>query len=147
MFDVPFRYGAPWDRQADATHSAVVVLSRALNDRLFGGADSVGRTLRIDTQDYRIVGSPTPGAISGFLLAQAGLTRATGESGAVTLVQRFGSALNLNIHFHMIFLDGVYLPAGHSAPVFRHVSAPTGAHSYPRSQFVDGAGLPTPRGA
>jgi hypothetical protein len=29
----------------------------------------------------------------------------------VTLIQRFGSALNLNIHFHVIFLDGVYVPA------------------------------------
>ena len=27
----------------------------------------------------------------------------------VTLVQRFGSALNLNVHFHMLFLDGVYV--------------------------------------
>jgi len=30
------------------------------------------------------------------------------QSGAVTLIQRFGSALNLNVHFHMLFLDGVY---------------------------------------
>lgn len=29
-------------------------------------------------------------------------------SGAVTLIQHFGSALNLNIHFHMLFLAGVY---------------------------------------
>jgi hypothetical protein len=36
--------------------------------------------------------------------------RATGDTGAVTLIQRFGSALNLNVHFHMIFIDGVYLP-------------------------------------
>ncbi|MDF1654810.1 MAG: transposase, partial [Coxiellaceae bacterium] len=26
----------------------------------------------------------------------------------MTLIQRFGSALNLNIHFHCLFLDGVY---------------------------------------
>ena len=26
----------------------------------------------------------------------------------MTLIQRFGSALNLNIHFHMLWLDGVY---------------------------------------
>jgi hypothetical protein len=25
------------------------------------------------------------------------------------LIQRFGSALNLNVHFHTIFLDGVYV--------------------------------------
>jgi hypothetical protein len=43
----------------------------------------------------------------------------------VTLIQRFGSALNLNIHFHMIFLDGVYLPVEGAPPVFRHVPAPT----------------------
>ena len=52
----------------------------------------------------------------GFLrvrcLKAAGVTRVTGDTGAVTLIQHFGSALNLNVHFHMIFLDGVYLPAG-----------------------------------
>ena len=30
------------------------------------------------------------------------------QCGAVTFIQRFGSALNLNIHFHTIALDGVY---------------------------------------
>ncbi len=64
--------------------------------------------------------------ISSYLLEMAGVTRATGDTGAVTLIQRFGSALNLNVHFHMIFLDGVYLPAG-DQPVFRHVPAPTAA--------------------
>lgn len=45
--------------------------------------------------------------ISGFLLRSAGLTHAAGRTGAVTVVQRFGSALNLNVHFHMLFLAGV----------------------------------------
>jgi len=31
-----------------------------------------------------------------------------GQCGAVTFVQRFGSALNLNVHFHSLVLDGVY---------------------------------------
>ena len=61
-------------------------------------------------------------AISSHLLAKAGLTRATGNTGAVTLIQRFGSALNLNVHFHMIFVDGVYLTDGADPPVFRHVA-------------------------
>jgi hypothetical protein len=65
-------------------------------------------------------------AISGFQLRLAGLIRATGFPGAVTLIQRFGSALNLNIHFHMVFPDGVYLQVDSAAPVFRHVPAPTG---------------------
>jgi len=30
------------------------------------------------------------------------------QCGAVTLIQRFGSALNLNVHFHTLALDGVY---------------------------------------
>ena len=33
--------------------------------------------------------------------------RFAADTGAVPLFQRFGSALNLNIHFHMIFLGGV----------------------------------------
>jgi len=45
--------------------------------------------------------------ISGHLLTHAGLTRKTGHTGAVTLIQRFGSALNLNVHFHLVFVDGV----------------------------------------
>ena len=34
-------------------------------------------------------------------------TPQTAQTGAVTLIQRFGSALNLNIHLHMLFFDGV----------------------------------------
>ena len=33
---------------------------------------------------------------------------AAGRSGAVVVAQRFGSALNLNLHFHALLLDGVY---------------------------------------
>jgi hypothetical protein len=33
---------------------------------------------------------------------------ARSECGAVTFVQRFGDALNLNVHFHSLILDGVY---------------------------------------
>lgn len=43
----------------------------------------------------------------------------------MTLVQRFGSALNLNVHFHMLFVDGMYLAAGVEPPVFRPVAGPT----------------------
>jgi hypothetical protein len=35
-----------------------------------------------------------------------GTTR--GQCGAVSFIQRFGSALNLNLHFHTLVLDGVY---------------------------------------
>ena len=62
--------------------------------------------------------------ISRHLIGKAGLSRATGATGAVTLVQRFGSALNLNVHFHMVFLDGAYQTVGAAVPVFRSVPAP-----------------------
>ena len=34
--------------------------------------------------------------------------RRMGKSGGITVIQRFGSALNLNLHFHVVHLDGVY---------------------------------------
>jgi hypothetical protein len=46
----------------------------------------------------------------------------TAPTGAVTLIQRFGSALN--IHFHMLFLNNVYLNDGGSVARFQGVKAP-----------------------
>src|SRR5919108_3984224 len=40
---------------------------------------------------------------------QRGHERATVHPGSVTFIQRFGSALNVNLHFHCVFLEGVYL--------------------------------------
>lgn len=56
MFDVPFRYGTPWDEAADRQRGRVVVISADLNNRLFGGDDSVGRMLRLGQTDVRVVG-------------------------------------------------------------------------------------------
>jgi hypothetical protein len=64
--------------------------------------------------------------IATHLTHKAGYIKTTAHTGAVTLIQRFGSALNLNIHFHMLFLDGVYVDRTHgSATRFRRVRAPT----------------------
>jgi hypothetical protein len=38
-----------------------------------------------------------------------GHERAHVHPGSVTFIQRFGSAINLNLHFHCVFLEGVYL--------------------------------------
>ena len=62
--------------------------------------------------------------IATFLAKQAGLKRRAADTGAVTLIQRFGSAANLNIHLHCLVLDGVYRMAG-SVPVFQEARAPT----------------------
>jgi len=41
-----------------------------------------------------------------------------GRSGCVTVIQRFGGALNLNIHFHTLLFDGVFnAPGGGDARV------------------------------
>jgi hypothetical protein len=52
------------------------------------------------------------------------LTRKTAQTGAVTLIQRFGSALNLNVHFHMLFLDGVYTTTPWGKSRFHRINAP-----------------------
>jgi len=52
------------------------------------------------------------------------------DTGAVTFIQRFGPSLNLNVHFHVLFLDGVYFSqhdGDKSKEVFRQVKTPTKA--------------------
>lgn len=56
MFDVPFLYGSGWDEQADLNKEFVVVITSEINDRLFGGKDSTGQTLRLAGKDFRISG-------------------------------------------------------------------------------------------
>ena len=68
--------------------------------------------------------------IAGWLADQAGVPRDTAQCGAVTLIQRFGSALNLNVHFHMLWLDGVYEETTGPAqrkPRLHRARAPTSA--------------------
>jgi putative ABC transport system permease protein len=55
-FDVPFLYGGGWSVQADTGAEPVIVLSHDLNDRLFGGANSVGRTIHWNEHEFRIIG-------------------------------------------------------------------------------------------
>ena len=56
MFDVPFLYGSGWDSRADEAAEPVVVLSEETNEKLFGGEDSVGRTVRMEDRDFTVVG-------------------------------------------------------------------------------------------
>jgi hypothetical protein len=52
-------------------------------------------------------------AVLGFLRRRAGRAGVDdGRSGAVVVVQRFGGALNLNIHLHALVLDGVFTNDG-----------------------------------
>jgi putative ABC transport system permease protein len=56
MFGVPFEYGHAWNAVDDDAHARVVVISAALNDKLFGGKDSTGQTLRLSGAAFRIAG-------------------------------------------------------------------------------------------
>jgi putative ABC transport system permease protein len=60
MFEAPFRYGGGWGAAEDEARANVVVISAKLNDKLFGGANSVGKSINLDNRDYRIVGVLRP---------------------------------------------------------------------------------------
>jgi hypothetical protein len=62
--------------------------------------------------------------ITTYLIQQSGISRADAHTGAVTLIQRFGSAANLNIHLHCLVLDGVYTQ-GQGGAVFHPVAPPS----------------------
>ena len=63
--------------------------------------------------------------VTRHLLDGAELTAEEGHGGAVTLIQSFGSAANLNVHLHCLVLDGVYRCGADGAPTFVEVSPPT----------------------
>lgn len=56
MFDVPFLFGGGWSRADDEGPAPVVVLSKYANDKLFGGENSVGRSITMGANDFRIIG-------------------------------------------------------------------------------------------
>lgn len=65
MFDAPLAYGRAWTAEDDAARARVAVISAATNTQVFGGGDSTGKTLRINGQDFRVIGvldawMPTP---------------------------------------------------------------------------------------
>ncbi len=55
------------------------------------------------------------------------MTRTAAKAGAVSFIQHFGSTLNLNVHLHILFLNGVYGTGDPDASLFRRVPAPTRA--------------------
>ncbi len=65
MFASPFLYGGGWSTDDDEARARVVVLSKALNERLYRGENSVGRQVRLRGADFQIIGvldhwRPTP---------------------------------------------------------------------------------------
>ena len=60
MFDAPWQYGGAWTAADDEAEARVAVISAALNDKLFGGANSLGREILVRGQPLRIVGVLRP---------------------------------------------------------------------------------------
>jgi hypothetical protein len=60
---------------------------------------------------------------------QNGATRATVQPGSVTFLQRFGGSLNLNLHYHLVFLEGVFVDRAAQGlkPRFLPAAPPTDA--------------------
>lgn len=56
MFDAPFLYGNGWDDNADNNREYVVVISKRTNDQVFGGENSVGKTIQVVGHPFRVVG-------------------------------------------------------------------------------------------
>jgi hypothetical protein len=63
--------------------------------------------------------------ISTHIVNKAEFTNKQAKTGAVTLIQRFGSALNLNIHFHMLFLEGAISENPWGGTTFTRIKAPS----------------------
>jgi putative ABC transport system permease protein len=65
MFEVPFRYGAPWSAEQDRGAANVAVLSRKKAEDLFGAGNPVGKRFRMWDREFTVVGmldewSPVP---------------------------------------------------------------------------------------
>ena len=80
------------------------------------GTESAARLRYVLAWDHdlcRAVAGVYVRAVLGFLRARARRAGvADGRSGAVVMIQRFGGALNLNVHLHALVIDGVFARAG-----------------------------------
>src|SRR5262249_6622147 len=56
MFELGFRYGSSWSQAEEGGRAPVIVLDHASTQRLFGGGNSVGRSVTIDGRAFRVVG-------------------------------------------------------------------------------------------
>src|SRR5690606_37920655 len=54
MFDTPFLHGGGWSGDDDEPQARVAVLSRDMARRLFGEANPVGRTVRLDQAEFAV---------------------------------------------------------------------------------------------
>jgi hypothetical protein len=83
--------------------------------------------------DLRVLAAKSPEVVSAidrilfreverWMRHRAG--QSSGRAGAVTFVQRFGGSLNLHVHFHVLFVEGLFTRDAGALPRFHRSSAP-----------------------
>jgi len=116
MFDASFQYGNGWSREDDEDRAQVVVIAASLNDKLFGGKDSVGKTLRINDHDFRIVGVLKPWAPQPRFYSISLGGRGYGNGDAVFLPLQTAVANQWNTQMVNCFDTGVDIHHLETAP-------------------------------
>lgn len=56
MFEVPMLEGRSWTAEEDRARARVVVIARKLKEQLFGGGSAIGKSIRLDRHDFRVIG-------------------------------------------------------------------------------------------
>lgn len=56
LFEAPFLFGGAWSKEASMSGEALIILTRDMNDKLFAGENSVGRTLLAEGIRTTVVG-------------------------------------------------------------------------------------------
>ena len=56
MFDVPFIAGTGWTAADDDNAARVCVLGKALAEKVYGSTNVIGKTLRVEKDDLRVIG-------------------------------------------------------------------------------------------
>lgn len=85
MFGAEFQYGGSWSSTDDESGAPLVVIAGFLNDKLFAGANSVGKTVRLNDHDFRIAGVLKPWAPQPRFYTQGLGGRSYGDGDAVFL--------------------------------------------------------------
>ncbi|MGH8113213.1 MAG: ABC transporter permease [Rhodanobacteraceae bacterium] len=97
IFGATFRIGAGWTADQDRERARVVVLNAKLDRKLFGDGTGIGRTVRLNSSDFRVIGvldgwNPQP----AFYAPRGG--RVFGDPQQFFLPLQ--TALDLKLHFN-----------------------------------------------
>ncbi len=92
MFNTPFLYGSGWSEEAGRRGDAVVVITRRLNNTLFGGEDSVGRQITVINAVATVVGVLDEWTIKSQFYDRSFFR---GFSDDIFIPQEFAASMNL----------------------------------------------------